>query len=255
MGKKILFVFSGTGDKAKDVKWSYDQQTFKDDVVRVYFNGCQDFSIGGKTPGVGYLSPNLDVVSSKLRDCFNIKGELSFSKLKRKFGNSIIIEGVNSDDAPVDSINLAGFSRGAVTTFAAARHLDDLNIPIALFAEDPVPGNSKQNAKKKGTEFYKNHDLRDCKNLHQADVILGVYKKNVDPLHNKFYRQMAPLFSEQCNASISTLPKTYHLKFSLKSLNHKVDYLEKSGLIDVIWVRMSGTKLRKNKSYSSIIYS
>ncbi|WED44435.1 hypothetical protein [Legionella cardiaca] len=233
MGKKILFAFGGTGDKAERLSESYQKKLdFNDDVVRVYFSGCQDYAIGGKTPGIGYISPNLDVVSSKLRECFNDTGELSLAKLKQKFGSAIIIKGANDDDdsIQIDDITLTGFSRGGVTTFAVARHLDDLDIPISLYASDPVPGNSKQNAQKQSSEFYKNHDLSGCKNLQHATVVLGAYKKNVSPLHNKFFRQMAPLFQANCDHAIYTVPKTHHLRWNPMAENEEQQFLYNRGI-------------------------
>ena len=233
MPTKVLFAFAGTGDTAKKIHKKYEREAFKPEVVRVYFNGCQSSAIGGAKAGIGYISPNLDTVASKVRSCFDEKGELSLSKLKKQFGDAIIIEPDSDKPTKVDDINLIGFSRGAVTTFAAAQHLDDLGIPISLFAEDPVPGNSKEAAKKISSEFYKNHDLRHCKNLQHAEVLIGAYKHSVNPLQNKFYRQMAPLFNEKCDAAIYTVPKTYHRKISHLSDNHRTDFLARRGTVGI----------------------
>lgn len=230
---KILFVFAGTGLGATGIHNDYESEPFNDDVVRVYFNGCQDRNIGGAAlPGIGIISPNLDTVGSKLRTCFDNNANLSLDTLKAQFGQSIIIEPQDIESkVEVDSINLTGFSRGGVTTFAAARHLDDLGKPINIYAEDPVPGNSKSSAKKNSSEFYKNHDLRNCTNIKHAEVSLGVYKNNVNRLHNKFFRQMAPLFSTNCDASVYVVPKTHHLHYSRKAENQTKQFLVNCGLI------------------------
>ncbi|WP_133127877.1 hypothetical protein [Legionella nagasakiensis] len=232
MPKKVFFSFAGTGDTAVNMSALHEQKPFGENVIRIYFNGCQDSKIGGAPPGIGYLAPDLNVVASKLRTCFTESGELSLAALKKQFGSSIIIKGTDAelDRVAIDDIHLQGFSRGAVTTFAAARHLDDLNIPISLIAEDPVPGNTKYHAVKSSSEFYKNRDLRACRNLRHAEVILGVYDKKVNPLHNKYFRQMAPLFSADCRHFIYTVPKTHHVEFSRKAGNHVFDYCTNMGL-------------------------
>lgn len=60
-------------------------ETFNDDVIRVYFNGCQDKHIGGHSKLKGYLDPNLDVVANKVRRTFSKDGvvTLNLSDLKR----------------------------------------------------------------------------------------------------------------------------------------------------------------------------
>ncbi|AHE67040.1 hypothetical protein [Legionella oakridgensis] len=232
MPRKVFFSFAGTGDTADNISNFHERKPFGENVIRIYFNGCQDSKIGGGSPGIGYIAPDLDVVASKLRTCFTESGELSLETLKRQFGSSIIIKGAEADldRVAIDDIHLQGFSRGAVTTFATARHLDDLNIPISLIAADPVPGNTKAYALKPSSEFYKNRDLRGCKNLRHAEVILGTYDKEVNPLHNTYFRQMAPLFSTDCQHFIYTVPKTHHLEFSRKAENHVFDYCTKMGL-------------------------
>ncbi|ASQ46009.1 hypothetical protein [Legionella clemsonensis] len=226
MGKKVLFAFAGTGDTAKNLEQKYEKEAFDTDVIRIYFNGCQDKAIGGRTPGIGYISPNLDTVARKLRTCFNDDGVLSLRTLKQEFGNAVVIRGVeNEKKFKVDDINMTGFSRGAVTTFAVARHLDDLEIPMSLFASDPVPGNPKQITHHRSTSFNKNFDLSHCENLKKAIVILGAYQKNINPLHNKFFRQMAPVFNKNCQSAVYTVPKAQHLSWSDFAENHELDFL------------------------------
>src|SRR5690606_1184710 len=136
-----------------------------------------------------------DVVAEKIRRSFGTDGELFLMDLKREFGNAILIEpDTVNESEKVDDISLSGFSRGAITTFAAVRHLNDLGIPISLFAEDPVSGNSREVTSYQHTEFYKNHDLRAYTNLKHANVLVGAYKKNVNIVHNNYFRQMVPLF-------------------------------------------------------------
>ncbi len=235
MPKKILFVFAGTGDNAENMEKEFEKPTmgeFPEDVIRVYFNGCQDKKIGGQPGGLlGQVFPDLDVVGSKTRACFNQQGELSLSELKNQFGKSIIIRPDTTEPTvEVESINLTGFSRGAVTTFSVARHLNDVGKPISLFAMDPVPGESKDMAKKEDSQFYKNHDLRACTNLKHAEVVLGTYANNINLFHNSYFKQMVPHFNEQCNAAVYRVPKTHHMDWSAKADNQQIDFLAAMGL-------------------------
>ncbi|KTD09373.1 hypothetical protein [Legionella jamestowniensis] len=231
MSKKVLFVFAGTGDTANHLEQTYEKEAFDTDVIRIYFNGCQDKAIGGRTPGIGYISPNLDTVARKLRTCFNDDGILSLKALKQEFGKAVVIRGVEKEKKiKVNDISMTGFSRGAVTTFAVARHLDDLDIPMSLFASDPVPGNPKQLTHHRSTSFNKNFNLSHCENLKKATVVLGMYQKNINPLHNKFFRQMAPIFNKHCESAIYTVPKAEHLSWSAFAKNHELDFIHNQEL-------------------------
>lgn len=238
MAKKILFIFGGTGESVKRLHNTYEMDDlstypFEEDVLRIYFTGCHASEVGGAKAGIGYISPNLDAVGKKIRSCFNEQGVLSLTALKNHFGKAIAIEPEESEvEVDVENINLMGFSRGGVTCFSAARHLNDLGIEMRLFARDPVPGNSKKNAQKISSEFYKNHDLRDCTHLKQAQILLGAYEKKVNPLHNKYFRQMAPLFDEHCDVAIYRVPKAHHLDPNAGSFNQELDFLTANKLIN-----------------------
>lgn len=230
MAKKILFYFSGTGDTAERARKVHEDGYFNDDVVRIYFNGAQDSNIGGLGFGLGYISPNLDVVASKIRSCF-YGHFLSIDDLVKEFSSSIIIEPNNKlHRIEVESIALAGFSRGAVTTFSVARYLDHLDLPIRLFAEDPVPGESQGSAKNKSSEFYKNHDLRACRNISLAMVMVGAYARRVNLFHDNYFQQMVPLFPATCTKLIYKTPRPTHFQRNNFVENHKTDYLILSGL-------------------------
>jgi len=148
--KKIFFSFAGTGGTAEQEQNNLERfKAFDDDVVRVYFNGCQDRRIGGGILS-GWISPDLDVVATGVRQAFDTSDtgptQISLKALKERFGDAIRIEpetALEDDKHQVESISLNGFSRGAVTTFACVRALDNLKIPMSLYAQDPVPGNSK----------------------------------------------------------------------------------------------------------------
>jgi len=230
MNKKILFIFGGTGDTAKNLQKRDADEKFADDVVRIYFNGNQDTRIGGAGGLLG-IAPDLDVVASKIRSCFGSGGELSITKLKMQFGDALLVKGTSEDKVTASNINLTGFSRGAVTTFAVARSLDDLGISMSLFAQEPVPGNSKYYAKRASSEFHKNKDLSRCVNLRSAEVVLGVYSKDNTSLQNKFFRQMAPTFNPAvCTSSIYSLPKSEHMEVNFSAENHRMSFYDKTGI-------------------------
>jgi hypothetical protein len=211
---KIFFAFSGTGGSAGNMQESMHNTyfPFEEDVIQIYFNGCHDSKVGGKLLGMGYVAPDLDVVAKKIKSCFDSKGSLSLVELKKCFGSSIIIAPQDKEKELVDaeSIHMAGFSRGAVTTFAVARHLDHLNKPMYIFAQEPVPGEDKYSAATNHSTFQKNQDLRECQNIKKVNVILGAYQKNIGGLHNKYFRQMAPFFPQSCVSSIYLAPKSQH---------------------------------------------
>src|SRR3989338_6466439 len=82
MGKNVLFAFAGTGESAEILSASRERHGKKEDSVRVYFNGCHDSTIGGYHIS-NYISPNLDVVASKIRRCFiREQKRLSLKELK-----------------------------------------------------------------------------------------------------------------------------------------------------------------------------
>ncbi|MDF1684666.1 MAG: hypothetical protein P1U36_08430 [Legionellaceae bacterium] len=175
---KIFFSFAGTGGTAEQEQKNIERfDAFDDDVVRVYFSGCQDRRIGGARL-TGSISPNLDVVAAGVRQAFESSDtgptQLSLKILKEQFGDAIRIEpetAFEEDKHHVESISLNGFSRGAVTTFACARTLDNLGVPMSLYAEDPVPGNSRTDAERSDSQYATNADLSECKNLKRAVVI------------------------------------------------------------------------------------
>jgi hypothetical protein len=233
MGCKILFVFAGTGATAEAMRHNneYDFDAYNNDVVRIYFSGCQDSAIGGRMALFGVLNPNIDGFALKLRQCFDEKGQLSLSKLKKQFGDAVIIKGTAAQEIQVDEINLYGMSRGGVTTFAAARYLDDLNIPVALCAIDPVPGESTEDVKKQSSLYKKNHDLRACKNLKHAEIVLGAYEKDRSIAEESYFKQMVPVFNEACDSSVDIVPRTHHWEDSYMEDAHEGAFFVRQGLL------------------------
>ncbi|KTC85296.1 hypothetical protein [Legionella cincinnatiensis] len=240
MAKKILFVFGGTGVNAQMIrdftegKTEDTGETFNDDVIRVYFNGCQDKHIGGHSKLKGYLDPNLDVVANKVRHAFSKDDvvTLNLVDLKKEFGSSIIIEPKEglTDVVEVDDITLNGFSRGAVATFATARALDDLDTPISLLAEDPVPGNDRENTYKHDSLYAKNFDLSHCRNIARGEILLGTYSKHNKGWENKWFRQMAPKFNTITDSHIFMVPKKMHVEFNRRATTYTSSFLYNRGL-------------------------
>ncbi|KTD69886.1 hypothetical protein Lsan_0164 [Legionella santicrucis] len=243
MVKKVLFVFAGTGVNAQMIrdftegKTENTGETFNDDVIRVYFNGCQDKHIGGHSKLKGYLDPNLDVVANKVRRAFSKDDAvtLSLADLKRKFGSSIIIEPKEGleDVEEVDDITLKGFSRGAVATFATARALDDLDTPMSLLAEDPVPGNVRENTYKQDSLYAKNFDLSHCRNIVRGEILLGTYSKHNQGWENKWFRQMAPKFNPTTDSHIFMVPKKMHVEFNRRTTTYNSSFLYHRNLTTV----------------------
>lgn len=240
MAKKLLFVFAGTGAKAEQVR-DFDEGTansrgeeFNDDVIRIYFNGCQDERVGGKSYLIGLLDPDLDVAAKKIRKAFSKKDgtiKLSLATLKNEFGDAIIVEPDSVLNEAVDDITLYGFSRGAVTTFATARALDDLDVSVSILAEDPVPGDSRADSYKKNSQYALNSDLSACKNIDRGEVLLGTYSKHNWGWENKWFRQMAPKFNASTDSHLYMVPKKQHVEFNRRATTYRSQFLQNRGLI------------------------
>lgn len=234
---KIFFSFAGTDGYAEEEQSNLEPFDAFDDVVRVYFNGCQDHHIGGSRL-TGRISPDLDVVAKGVRQAFDSSDtgltQLSLKALKEQFGDAIRIEpatALEDDKHQVESISLNGFSRGAVTTFACVRALNGLKIPMSLYAQDPVPGNSRADAERSDSQYATNADLSDCENLKRAVVTVGTYTKTQGGLHNKYYRQMTPRFNHtKTDVHIYTSPKTHHFKWDYNQINQQLDFLNEQKL-------------------------
>ena len=138
---KVIFYFAGTGDDGQGYSWLKERNsTHHDDVIRVYIAGCQDRNVGGS-----YLFPELDLAANNVRSAFNEEGKLDRVKLRANFGlghglYSIVDRRKVDDLQPVEvaSIALEGFSRRAMTTFASAKKLDDLNIKIDIISKTSI---------------------------------------------------------------------------------------------------------------------
>lgn len=206
---KIVFCFAGTGDPgdqyAMDLEYN---NNFNDDVIRVYLRGCQDENIGGGD----FLFPDLDIAANKIRNAFNQEdGTIDLQKLQHDLGDGICrIAGPKKLVNPqIESIGLQGFSRGAVSTFATAKKLNDLNIPMDIIANQPVPGEfSEQSAL-----YTKYHDLTQCTNIRSATTLLATHNLENGFLHNKFFHQMVAKFPEDTKTNTWLMPHQAHLEW------------------------------------------
>lgn len=202
---KLIFFFAGTGDDGSQyVSLKENQSTFQKDVIRIYIKGCQEERVGN-----GFLFPDLEIAANNVRNAFE-GNELNLDKLRENFGDGLFrIYGQSPDCniVSVDDITLEGFSRGAVTTFATAKKLDDLNIPLHIIANQPVPGETGI-AKRLYSRYC---DLRGCQNIKSAHTFLASYNLEQGLIHNYFFRQMVAKFSPEVNAQQMLFPHQHHL--------------------------------------------
>lgn len=241
---KVVFLFCGTGAENSD--YDNDRVHIKKDVIYVHLKGCQHKEIGGDSV-LGFfgrfLFPSLDTAAKNVAQAFDQSKHLSLVKLRKSLGNAISAMYVpktvsqNAEHISIDSIALVGFSRGAVTCFAAARHLDKLGIPIHVIAHEPVSGHSELGRKLPKTEYSKNSDLRHCKNIASAVVLLNTELIDFDDVSCYFLKQMLPYFPETVIPETYWLPFHYHLdtysnrdsvQLAMSQINY---YLAKNGFV------------------------
>ncbi len=231
--KYILKIyFAGTASSALEVKRkrsdsersesSTESSVQEEKVIRVFFSGCQEKRIGGKSLFMGYLSPDLNVLTQKLVRCFMKEDSLFFNveQLKKNFSSSVIVEVDPPEDVfslpdlralEVSNIDLFGFSRGAVTSFLVARELNAFETDIEIYAEEPIPGESKMGFKKAvntSTFLQKAYHLQDCQYIKKAKIVLGDHSHLDEP--NIWYRQMSPMFHKNTQANIYLFSKNSH---------------------------------------------
>lgn len=211
--RRIVFCFSGTSDPGEYFAADLEKNNlFYGSVIRVYIRGCSHYAVGGLGGG---LLPDLEGLAAKIRMAFDASdNSFNLDKLKSLLGAGICrIEGTLKDTNPViESIGLYGFSRGAVSTFATARHLDDLNIPIDILANQPVPGEACKNTCY--SLYRKNHDLRTCLNIRSATTLLAAVNRENSPVENGFYNQMVAKFASSAMSKNLLIPHQRHLRES-----------------------------------------
>lgn len=227
---KVIFFFAGTGDDGRDYAFRKENQArFQDGVIRIYIKGCQEERVGN-----GFLFPDLEIAANNVRNAFE-GNELDLDKLRKNFGGGLYaIRGHKPDNSKVqiDDITLEGFSRGAVTTFATAKKLDGLNIPMHIIANQPVPGETGI-----ARRLYSRYcDLRGCRNIKSAHTFLASYNLEQGFIHNYFFRQMVAKFPTEVNAQQILFPHQHHLDWFSKSPihNHINKLMAENGLTDSV---------------------
>jgi hypothetical protein len=215
---RVLMCFDGTGIEGAFQSIIEESKVAGEGVIRVYFKGCHASQTGGSD-----LAPNLSKVCDNITKCFN-QNELDLDKLKKKFGNAIVIEPFDAGTTQygkvtnIEEIACAGYSRGAITAFLAAKKLflSKNNTPVRIFANQPVPGNSYEGLNTLVSEVV---DLSMCTNIRSATVVIGSYvkrfgfsglKKGVSFFHNVFFKQVAPFFPKEINAELIECPIQSH---------------------------------------------
>ena len=171
--QNIIFFFGGTGAERSGFKEV--SKKLDNNVIKVHLKGHYT-SIGGTS--IEGAIPDLDIGAKNIRNAFN-NSKLNLTSLLNIYGDAI----VNKEELKqienqlkkstlhgqanilIDSIGMAGISRGAVSCYSSARQLNDLNIPMDIFADQPVPGNSNLNINTDKSEFFKNCDLTKCNNI------------------------------------------------------------------------------------------
>lgn len=233
---KVIFLFAGTGDDGFGYYHMKETKSqFHDDVLRIYIKGCHKKGVGN-----GFLFPDLEIAANNVRNAFE-GNELDLVKLRELFaGGLYTIEGRKPDNnkVQVDELTLDGFSRGAVTVFATAKKLDDLNIPMHIIANQPVPGDTGI-----ARGLYSRYcDLRGCHNIKSAHTFLASSNLEQGFVHNYFFRQMVAKFSDEVNAQQIIFPHQHHVKWFTSSPIH--NYANKL---------MAGNGLTPSLDYESAI--
>lgn len=235
---KVVFFFAGTGDDGEFYALSKENEsTFNDDVIRIYIKGCQHTTVGGKFSLEG-LRPDLEVAAKNIRSAFS-GNKLNLAQLRQNFNdyraqidarpdtnllnneelkrlkNSGIytIQGapslIESEVITVDEIVLEGFSRGGVTTFATAKQLNDLDIPLHVIANQPVPGGLGIT----DPLFVNYKDLSHCHNIRSATTLLVTQNLENSLAENKFFHQMMSRFPKETQVKHFLMPHQQHLQW------------------------------------------
>ncbi|MBA2711158.1 MAG: hypothetical protein H0U57_11270 [Tatlockia sp.] len=204
---KILFCFDGSdGDSNKnhDIK---ERLCMDKDVLRIYIKGCKYENVGN-----GFFFPDLEIIATHIRNAFDKNNYFDLNQLKLSLNEDLYVaigggrwieENVHRSGAPFipTEIALEGLSRGGVTTFAVAKKLNELNIPLRVLANQPVPGEIYPYT----PIFSKYFDLSACTNIQSATVLLARHIDTNSPTDISF-RQMVCRFPETTDSVVYFLP-------------------------------------------------
>ncbi|MFJ1268337.1 hypothetical protein ACD661_07195 [Legionella lytica] len=135
-------------------------------------------------------------------------------------------------DEAIESITFAGYSRGAVTCFNAARakeqQFPDVDVPVRIVADQPVPGTAYALP---GTNAARIADCSDLKQVKRVDLTIAAYTgvnalngivgKLKQLIHNIFFSQIIPkLPKEQCKLNLMVMPRANHWEGQLNGSQH-----------------------------------
>jgi len=208
---KVLFFFPPTGTSGDEYAEQMENTlSFEADTIRIYLRGCQQANIGN-----GLLYPNLDIAANHIYNAFT-GTTLNIETLKTNLGDGIsAIHTTGAESAmEVESIGLNGHSRGAMSTFAVAKKLDELEIPIDIVANQPVPGAVWGTS----SSVRKYNDLSQCSNIRSATVFLATHSNHNAWWHNLFFKQLLPRFSPETTTHHFLLPVYEHFDLEILAI-------------------------------------
>jgi hypothetical protein len=209
---KILFCFDGSDGDSEQNTEHKERLCIDNDVLRIYIKGCINQNVGN-----GFYFPDLEIIATHIRNAFGKDNYFDLNQLKLSLeedlyavigANHYMKNGIqHRDHAPFvpTEIALEGLSRGGVTTFAVAKKLNELNIPLRVLANQPVPGEIYPYT----PIFSKYYDLSACTNIQSATILLAKHIDTLSPLDLAF-RQMVCRFPETTDSSIYFLPFQSH---------------------------------------------
>jgi hypothetical protein len=190
-----------------------DPQCLAHDVSMLVINGCHKTDTAGF---MGAIFPDLNIISRKLISLFSnnmFKNNKTVIKQQLRNAYGGFFTSCADEFINLDCIVLSGFSRGAVSCFNFIKYLYmykyTKNIPVHIFANQPVPGNAFNTRFSIAREHI---NLSTFSNLKSCLLILGTYDKNkIGFLQKNFFKQLIPDFSKQTNLDVRLLPITDHL--------------------------------------------
>ena len=97
-----------------------------------------------------------------------------------------------------------------------AKRLNCLQIDMNIYAEEPIPGETKSYYKRyiePGDNVYNPYQLQTCHYIKKATIFLGDHSR--DEVLGIWYRKILPIFHDSTEVLTYLLPTRYHLCFGL----------------------------------------
>ncbi len=221
---RLFIYFYGTGDYPQDdeetgqiadsdgTRKYYECLTYTKNTLRLYVSGCQHPLVGN-----GYYMPDLSIITGYLSEL--VKDKKINQEILAKLKDAIKVHGLKKQkDLSIDDIYLMGFSRGAVTAYASALALKDLEIPIHVVGLEPVPGNGIL-VSRPTSDFSLYSNLKAVTNLKSVTNIYGGYSDNVFLFQQAYFKQMRVETPSNTMHSECVLPIPFHC-FNRQGLIH-----------------------------------